>query len=365
MRSLLTSLFQADHTETAYLTGLRAYAALAVVMIHTLGGLRGISHYLDSVIDSGKYGVEAFYFLSGFTITLSLIKRTEVHFGEYFLRRCLRILPLYIIVLLFLYSISWRNFWSVELAAPNDIFSLFMHLSFLNLFDLRYANNVIGVEWSISIEFFYYLMIPIFLWLFNQKNRIYWVGLFIVFLGSLLLMPKSLPENQDYLYRRWSFQSYLFLYLFSVYCALNYKKILQIIDEVLYKKYLGLTRFYGYPIVVSCLSVLLLWAVLGSKGGQIFIPLWLAAFIFLYQNTQGWQLFLSNKTVLWFGNISFSIYLIHLPLYEFVFSLFVEWLGSALWGWLLYFVSLLLICSMTYLIVEKPFVKLSRRIRLT
>ena len=45
---------------TKYITGIKAYSALAVFLIHNGGDFRKISPFVDKVIDFGKYGVVSF-----------------------------------------------------------------------------------------------------------------------------------------------------------------------------------------------------------------------------------------------------------------------------------------------------------------
>lgn len=83
---------------TASLDGLRGYAVLSVILFHC-----GILYW-------GWLGVQLFFALSGFLITLSLFSGKEKSFKLYlknfYVRRALRIFPLYFLFLFIVFIIS-------------------------------------------------------------------------------------------------------------------------------------------------------------------------------------------------------------------------------------------------------------------
>lgn len=56
-----------SYGETDFVTGLRCIAALMVVSIHT-AAFRDFGWLGETVTNSGKYGVQIFFVISGFTI---------------------------------------------------------------------------------------------------------------------------------------------------------------------------------------------------------------------------------------------------------------------------------------------------------
>jgi peptidoglycan/LPS O-acetylase OafA/YrhL len=58
---------------TEFITGLRAIAVFLVFLIHSGGGgLREVSEFLNTFVNFGKYGVQIFFVISGFTIFYQL-----------------------------------------------------------------------------------------------------------------------------------------------------------------------------------------------------------------------------------------------------------------------------------------------------
>jgi peptidoglycan/LPS O-acetylase OafA/YrhL len=87
------------------LDGLRAIAIIGVLALHYLVRSpippKTASHYLLEVISYGEYGVDLFFVLSGFLITGILLgsRDSPSYFRTFYIRRALRIFPLYYLLL--------------------------------------------------------------------------------------------------------------------------------------------------------------------------------------------------------------------------------------------------------------------------
>lgn len=340
------NLFSPGHHATAYLTGMRAYAALAVVLIHTGKYFRQFGHFGHQLVDCGKYGVEAFYVLSAFTISASILHAGErFSFSQYLKRRILRIYPLYAVVLIFLAAIGYESYWGQELVAPHGIGSLFAHLSLWNIVDLRYANNAVGVEWSIPVEFTYYLLLPSMVWMSLEPRR--WVLLIpfvLLITKSAHWMPNTLPENYAYLAARWHFQTYAWLYVLSVFAAV-----------AAVKWQFKLAKYTHWTVLILLLIVMGLYIANASMPeGDFFV--WLTILVILNASGRDWltQLIFENRVVIWLGNISFSMYLLHLPLYGMLTPFMHVISNSEIVRWCFFIMVLMVISSGTYLLVERP-----------
>ena len=137
------------YKDTNFITGLRAFAALAVVMIHTGGaGLRSFGVIGNRLADSGSAGVYVFFVISGFAVSQSFEGSSS--YQSYLVKRLRRIAPLYF------FWLAACILWSGGASA----YSIFMHVTFLSFLDMQVANSIIGVEWTIPIEVFYYLLVP-------------------------------------------------------------------------------------------------------------------------------------------------------------------------------------------------------------
>jgi peptidoglycan/LPS O-acetylase OafA/YrhL len=111
-----------DYGETTFVTGIRAFAALAVVMIHAGGaGLRGPGDIGNHLADLGRTGVYAFYVISGFSVAASFAASDG--FRTYAEKRFFRIAPLYYfwITIGFLMGLKYSGYWRTLFHTPFDI----------------------------------------------------------------------------------------------------------------------------------------------------------------------------------------------------------------------------------------------------
>jgi peptidoglycan/LPS O-acetylase OafA/YrhL len=138
---------------------------------------------LTSIFHSGGEGVSIFFVLSGFLITHLLIaeeqKNKSISLFNFYVRRSLRIWPLYFIVMifgLFIYPIFELSSGRNEL----EHVSTFLNLTFLNNFDLlslisqgnQGFNPQIQIAWSVAIEEQFYLIWPLFFLLVKSQKRL-------------------------------------------------------------------------------------------------------------------------------------------------------------------------------------------------
>ena len=138
---------------------LRGLAVGSVVLFHAFanGGYRGprgsaSMRFVDLMI-LGKLGVYLFFTLSGFLITTILLKQQErpSYYKNFYIRRALRILPAYLLLLVVLKAsglVDWR-------------FVLACLLFIANMAKLLHASATeYGVLWTLAVEEQFYLLWP-------------------------------------------------------------------------------------------------------------------------------------------------------------------------------------------------------------
>lgn len=155
---------------------------------------------LLDVISDGGNGVSIFFVLSGFLITYLLIREYELNLKisikSFYIRRVLRIWPLYFLVVTFSFLIY--PFLKSLIGMNNPLGSNFLyHLTFLSNFDViniaKYCpgNDALSqnITWSVSIEEQFYLFWPlIFVFL---PNRLWLYAILLVIAGSILFRVKN------------------------------------------------------------------------------------------------------------------------------------------------------------------------------
>ena len=143
-----------------------------------------------SVISHAAMGVSIFFVLSGFLITFLIITEIELKgnldIKKFYIRRFLRIWPLYFAVIIFSFLVypMLKTFLGVNLELGSNFI---YHLFFLSNFDvLNIAQNCYGlgamsqnITWSVSVEEQFYLFWPIVFFL-PKKIWVYMFTLLIV-----------------------------------------------------------------------------------------------------------------------------------------------------------------------------------------
>ena len=159
---------------------LRFVAFLAVFFLHGVafsphGVLRAHPALVDAVTafrSMGRFGLSLFFLLSSFLITTLLLleqqKTGAVHLRSFYVRRILRIWPLYFAYLFITYVLGL--FWSPSHYSPATL----LCYSFLsaNWYLVVFSGKIVGTIaplWSISVEEQFYLLWPSLVGKMNAK----------------------------------------------------------------------------------------------------------------------------------------------------------------------------------------------------
>lgn len=332
-----------DHRKA--LDGLRGLAIIIVLLSHTANvGL--FFHPAINFQQAGKIGVYLFFVLSAYLldkqIALAFINRkaSADYWKNYFLRRFLRIYPLYVFALIVYAAASQLG----ADVAINQLKDLPRHLLLLDGKD---------VFWSIPVEFKYYLISPVILWFchtFLKWHRIYTFYFFgilavvSVFLGLTFQIPII------------STTLYLPVFLVGTYIS---------VYEVSRTNY---TLPHIRPVIVdmlALLSLILLFISFPFYFEKLFhrnIKLHFSVSSFVYALLWGTILFaifygrgiikkiLEGTLLRFMGNISFSVYLFHMLLLKIVIHMPVH---NNLMIYI-FFLLTISVSALTYLIIERP-----------
>src|SRR6266849_980858 len=168
------------------LDGIRGIAIALVIVHHAFQDIHGTNN-LTSLIahlaDSCWVGVDLFFVLSGYLITGILLKsRDRVgYFRVFYMRRLLRIFPLYYC---FLGGLLMIGFFKANLMAKMDFSWNFFYLSNVRVALHGWPWRPLGHLWSLSVEEQFYLVWPTVIFLMPRRRSFAAiVGLFCVFLA--------------------------------------------------------------------------------------------------------------------------------------------------------------------------------------
>jgi len=152
------------HRRIPQLDAVRGLAIL-VVMFHNISPKYPLFHS-DQLFRDGWMGVDLFFVLSGLLITGILLdtKQSAGYFKNFYVRRCLRIWPLYYSLLFFMFVVvrflnSSEYHLVVQTSSPWWAFPLFLQ-NFLLAISTN-AAGPLGVTWSLAIEEQFYLVWPL------------------------------------------------------------------------------------------------------------------------------------------------------------------------------------------------------------
>jgi len=157
----------------AELDGLRGVAVLLVLLYHfsivlTYGA--GPVRALRTVFTPGWTGVDLFFVLSGCLITGILLdeKGTRGYFRRFYIRRVLRICPVYYLALLVSFTVA--RAWLLPVGGVPFATSLAYFFNFSNWLSLHGREiEALNHYWSLAVEEQFYLTFPLAVFLLSRK----------------------------------------------------------------------------------------------------------------------------------------------------------------------------------------------------
>jgi peptidoglycan/LPS O-acetylase OafA/YrhL len=309
--------------------GLRAIAVLAVVAYHAF----------PVWVKGGFIGVDIFFVISGFLISTMIFENLDgesFSLFEFYVRRIKRIFPALIFVLVTCFSFGWFALLADEfqqlgkhIVASAMFVSNIVLWSEAGYFDNSSETKPLLHLWSLGIEEQFYIIWPLLLW-FSWKRK--FIPLAITTLMAIISFALNIQGvSQDavatfYLpqTRFWELLSGSLLAWFNL-----FKK------EIFFKsinKINSLSRFKIYKVDAGVMSnvfsfvglSLLAYGFLQINKELNFPGIWalipvLGAVIVIAAGPEAWvnHKILSNGVLVWFGLISFPLYLWHWPILSF------------------------------------------------
>jgi peptidoglycan/LPS O-acetylase OafA/YrhL len=158
---------------------LRALAIVWVIFFHA--GTLSLGSPWPAVTSFGWMGVDLFFVLSGFLIGRQWL--TSQNFGDFYLRRALRILPAYLVVVAIYFAVPATR----ERA---QIQPLWQFLTFTeNLFIDFFHGKTFSHVWSLCVEEHFYFAFPVLAWaLLRRPSAGLTVGVFAaILIGGIAL----------------------------------------------------------------------------------------------------------------------------------------------------------------------------------
>ena len=313
--------------------GLRAVAVLSVVAFHAF----------PAWMKGGFIGVDVFFVISGFlisTIIFENLDRGTFRFAEFYARRIKRIFPALLLVLIASFAFGWFALLADEykqlgkhIAAGAGFVSNLVLWSEAGYFDNSAETKPFLHLWSLGIEEQFYIVWPFVLW-FAWKRKFNLLTLtVIVALISFGLNLKGIKQDSVATFyspqtRFWELLSGSLLAWFAIYKKNAFNSYTLKIDgwlaKVIYREPVEADGKTLSNVVAFAGSLLLaygFWRItkdVSFPGKWAVIPV-LGAILIILAGPKAWinRKILSNKIAVWFGLISFPLYLWHWPLLSF------------------------------------------------
>jgi peptidoglycan/LPS O-acetylase OafA/YrhL len=348
--------------------GLRALAILAVVVYHAY----------PSLIPGGFVGVDIFFVISGFLISKIIFENlanNSFSLVEFYSRRIKRIFPALIFVLVVLLFVGWFFLLAEEyrqlckhILGSASFTSNFILLNEAGYFDGTASKKPLLHLWSLAIEEQFYILWPFFcFFLLLIKSNSFFIILGITlasfFLNAYFIRIDSVFTFYSPLTRFWEIlcgSLVALIFIENKNFPNKYFKKIKFFFNLLNKK----IKLYFYKFnlfdLIAMIGLILIFFALFRLNDRLLFPGYFAVlpvlgtmFIILCNSKSIIiEYFFSNKIAIWFGLISYPLYLWHWPLLSFARIIEGEVPGK--------FIRLLLILLsiflawITFKFIEKP-----------
>ncbi|MFI5366055.1 MAG: acyltransferase family protein [Candidatus Binatia bacterium] len=309
---------------------------------------------------AGHFGVPLFFVISGFILVLPFVRSyrqgtTKPHLGSYYLRRLVRLEAPYVVnvtiafLLIVLTNVGWRTF------IPHFAATLvYLHGPIFGQ-----ASWVNGVAWSLEVEVQFYIVMPVLAMVFAVRSRaarrILLVAAILVlaYLVQQLIHGDLNPRLQLSLlnYLHFFMAGFLLADLYDAHAARGFRRgwfgdALAVLAGA--SIYLILTRRYDLYYLTPVLIVVLYVGLFLGRVGHACI-------------TQPWAVAI--------GGMCYTVYLYHFMIID----LLARWtmslaspahalVGDFILQCVLLVPPIVLVSMVLYLLVEQPFMNLSRAV---
>ncbi|WP_338384861.1 acyltransferase [Escherichia coli] len=353
------------------LTWLRGIAALLVIVSHCVRTTESPYSSIDTPsdiilfnsLDLGSFAVTLFFCLSGATLYLNHKNdKTLADTASFIVKRIFRIYPAFIFailayVLLGNIYVEWygepRGIWIDNIALPYSYVDVFKHLFLLyDLIGNPYIIN--GAFWSLPVEFRYYLLFPVALFLMRKSGPTSVMALALLLACSVYFMPWKPSMPHFFLLSPSFFGGMLAAYLYErngkplkyslliIILSLVLASLVWMFRDDLPNQYKAL-RYYNFNVLLCIIIV----------------------YFSLRTNVINYSM--KIRSALGFlGNVSYSLYLLHQLVLTFVFIICMK-IGITGDAKILFIFPITVAVSLlfawaSYKFIEKPGVRLGRYI---
>lgn len=346
------------------LDSLRATAVILVIISHWIPDKIPVNR-----LPNGRLGVDIFFVLSGFLISWILMESKKkaaqlqtgkaTIFSSFYIRRALRIFPVYYVVLTIL--LFFHRFTNTSLGTSYPYY--FTYASNFHMHSLGGWDGILSHFWSLAVEEQFYLIWPAVVLFVNDRYLPH--AIMITILTGMISELAWLEDPYGLILTQTCLHSFAMGALLAWFVSYNNTK---------------LERFYKVIRIPALISVLFLAAGLFRPAiySHMFrtfssvLALFVITHLILYGNTAKLKLpgFWNNRILIFLGKISYGLYLFHNLIPHFTYG-FAEKMGVQISAYpyglgfiAMTVINLIILTGISYVsfrLIESPMLELKKR----
>lgn len=312
------------------LDGLRGIAILLVLFFHNFGFIR------QSFF--GWLGVDLFFVLSGFLITDILLRSVQQpqFLRNFYMRRILRIFPLYylsLIVFLFILPPLTHTHIEWDYFTDNQVYLWTYLQNWLFIFDPSPGADILNHYWSLAVEEQFYIFWPLVILLLRKAKYL------LIFISCILLLVIGFRfglwvlkiENLSY-YNLYTFTRIDGICIGCIIALLkqldsgfirNNTTVIVLSFAALNFLFYFVNRFYSFSFPYLALIGYSTFAMM----------LGLLVYEAVNRDTKILNIILGWQILRFFGSISYALYILHWPVYLIFNAYTFPWLKTQMNDW--------------------------------
>jgi peptidoglycan/LPS O-acetylase OafA/YrhL len=343
--------------------GLRALCVIPVILYHA-----NITLNDKRLFQGGFIGVDIFFVISGYLITSLILKEIlqfkTFSFQNFYERRLRRIIPALLFVTIISYFLGYLILLPISFIDFSK--SVLSALFFISNFFFHYTGRGYEAEsqllvpllhtWSLSIEEQFYILFPIFLIILIKFFKNYVLRILILSFFVSLLVAEYLSKFHN---------SFNFYMLPTRSFELLAGSLLSCVELQIKKKNINIKYNTLLTNILSALGLIFIFCSfyffnldkISHPSFITLIPIVGAIFIIFFTKKEiGGVLIknlLSNKILVFFGIISYSLYLWHYPIFAYL--RYIDVFENSIKIKLLSILLIFILSVISYYYIEKPF----------
>ena len=359
------NILQHETAKLNHIDFLRGIAVILVVITHVSLTDVHISEFVRVKLLFGQTGVQLFFFLSAYTLCLSMYQRKETNqVKNFYLRRFFRIAPLYYVGI-FIYFIVFKvpllnQHGPLQYYPSFSKKNILLNVLFVHGFNIKAYNYVVPRGWSISTEMIFYVMFPFVFSLFSKIKK---TTNYLLLPIAALLIANMYMWLAYLIYHEEVFTGHFFFAF-----ILNQLPVFTVGITYFFLDKAGLIKIHK---IISAIAFVLLFAVsyklMGYLQHNINLPIFLVSisfgFLFSFFKDCEFELPLLRRI----GQLSYSIYICHF-LFAYPLSYKISMLiGDKINGYVVFVINLLITLFLSTLtaiisekLIEKPGINLGK-----